>query len=384
MSAFGANAWRNEKRTGGDRSGCGRTVGEGPPRGAGRGRGGGAFGRREARVAGSRATTPSGTTRRTRRGSRSRRRFFNDRGRMRGTTRARAWEYRRGLARASRVTHRVARSKVPPLFPRLVARARREVRLAVARGDVLRPGVTRRVSHLRRGRRRGGARRRAGRGHIAGGSGPGVGATARRPVRPESAHARLLARDVPRARAPCAPARAPPPRRTTMRCRGQAGTKGKKSSRVDAEDSPRRRARATRARPVAPVANRRTERDPLDRSSRRVSGLKNARRAIDRDSRETHSRFGLPGFDRPRRANRERANGRGGSVEQIFRTQRAFMGSRRARRFYFFGIRIPVPRIPPLDRRYASFKPHQINPEMISFTPPRGWCVSCAELYSAR
>ena len=325
------------------------------------------------------------TTRRTRRGSRSRRRFFNDRGRMRGTTRRRAWEYRRGLARASRVTHRVARSKVPPLFPRLVARARREVRLAVARGDVLRPGVTRRVSHLRRGRRRGGARRRAGRGHIAGGSGPGVGATARRPVRPESAHARLLARDVPRARAPCAPARAPPPRRTTMRCRGQAGTKGKKSSRVDAEYSPRRRSRATRARPVARVANRRTERDPLDRSSRRVSGFKNARRAIDRDSRETDSRFGLPGFDRPRRANRERANGRGGSVEQIFRTQRDYllMGSRRARRFYSFGICIPVPRIPS-DRRYASFKPHQITPEMISFTPPSRWCIWCAELYYAR
>ena len=247
MSAFGANAWRNEKRTGGDRSGCGRTVGEGPPRGAGRGRGGGAFGRREARVAGSRATTPSGTTRRTRRGSRSRRRFFNDRGRMRGTTRARAWEYRRGLARASRVTHRVARSKVPPLFPRLVARARREVRLAVARGDVLRPGVTRRVSHLRRGRRRGGgARRRAGRGHIAGGSGPGAGATARRPVRPESARARLLARDVPRARARCAPARTPPPRRTTMRCRGQAGTQKEKNL----------RASSRKIRPVGVIARR--------------------------------------------------------------------------------------------------------------------------------
>ena len=322
-------------------------------------------------------------------GVRSRRRFFNDRGRMRGTTtRRRAWAYRRGLARASRVTHRVARSKVPPLFPRLVARARREVRLAVARGDVLRPGVTRRVSHLRRGRRRGGARRRAGRGHIAGGSGPGAGATARRPVRPESARARLLARDVPRARARCAPARAPPPRRTTMRCRGQAGTKGKKifaRRRGRFVFSPRRRHRATRARPVARVANRRTGRDPLDRSSRRVSGFKNARRAIDRDSRETDSRFGLPGFDRPRRANRERANGRGGSVEQIFRTQREYllMGSRRARRFYSFGICIPVPRIPS-DRRYASFKPHQITPEMISFTPPRRWCVWCAELYYAR
>lgn len=279
-------------------------------------------------------------------GVRSRRRFFNDRGRMRGTTtRRRAWAYRRGLARASRVTHRVARSQVPPLFPRLVARARREVRLAVARGDVLRPGVTRRVSHLRRGRRRGGgARRRAGRGHIAGGSGPGAGATARRPVRPESAHARLLARDVPRARARCAPARAPPPqRRPTMRCRGQAGTKGKKSSRVDAEDSPRRRHRATRARPVARVANRRTERDPLDRSSRRVSGFKNARRAIDRDSRETDSRFGLPGFDRPRRANRERANGRGGSVEQILRTQREYllMGSRRRGGFILLASAFP-------------------------------------------
>jgi hypothetical protein len=44
-----------------------------------------------------------------------------------------------------------------------------------------------------------------------------------------------------------------------MRCRGQAGTKGKKSSRVDAEYSARRRDRSTRdreSRTVEPSATR--------------------------------------------------------------------------------------------------------------------------------